>query len=127
MGVDPTPAPLADVSIGAAIESRATFSEVSLGRLRLAAAAVAITTLVAVLTGGLVAAGDPVGRVEHAKDRVSGRGLTLWGRISRPRFLGGSRHVIELSWPGVVGEGTQPMAGTEGTTTEILISDVEII
>ena len=56
------------VALMAAIESRRVFSEVSIARMRRGVGAVAIATLVAVLVGGWVAAGDPVARVEHAWD-----------------------------------------------------------
>jgi tetratricopeptide (TPR) repeat protein len=54
------------VAAGAAIESRRTFSEVAVQRARRTVAAVAIATIVAVLAGGWIAAGDPVARVRHA-------------------------------------------------------------
>ena len=56
------------VVLVASIESRRVFSEVSIGRMRRGVRAVAIATLVAVLVGGWVAAGDPVARVQHAWD-----------------------------------------------------------
>ncbi|HEV7586383.1 MAG TPA: O-antigen ligase family protein [Solirubrobacteraceae bacterium] len=54
------------VAAAAAVENRLRLAPGSLARLRRATAAVAITLLVAVLAGGLLAAGDPVARVEHA-------------------------------------------------------------
>jgi tetratricopeptide (TPR) repeat protein len=54
------------VALGSAIESRRSFSEASLARIQRAVAAVAIAALVAVLAGGLVAAGNPVTRVRSA-------------------------------------------------------------
>jgi tetratricopeptide (TPR) repeat protein len=54
------------VALGSAIEARGSFSEASLARIRRAVAAVAIAALVAVLAGGLVAAGNPVTRVSSA-------------------------------------------------------------
>jgi tetratricopeptide (TPR) repeat protein len=56
------------MALVAALESRRVFSEVSIRRMRRGVAAAAIATLVAVLVGGWIAAGDPVARVEHAWD-----------------------------------------------------------
>jgi tetratricopeptide (TPR) repeat protein len=53
------------VAIGAAIEARGVFAQATAARMRKVAGAIAIATLVATLAGGWVAAGDPVGRVEH--------------------------------------------------------------
>jgi tetratricopeptide (TPR) repeat protein len=73
------------IALGAAIESRAAFSEVSIRRMRRAVGAIAIATLVAVLAGGWVVAGDPLARVKHgwetfkggyAADRPTGNRLT---------------------------------------------------
>ena len=60
------------VALGAAIESRREFSESAVGLMRRGVAAVAIATLVAVLAGGWVAAGDPVARVRHGWDTFKG-------------------------------------------------------
>jgi O-Antigen ligase len=54
--------------VGAAIESRRVFSEVSARRVRRGVSVAAIATLVAVLAGGWIAAGNPVTRVRHAWD-----------------------------------------------------------
>lgn len=54
------------VGAGAAIERRDALSESSRARLRTGVAAIAVATLVGLLVGGLVVAGNPVGRVEHA-------------------------------------------------------------
>ncbi len=56
------------VALGAAIESRRALSEPSARRVRRGVGAVAIATLVVVLVGGLVAAGNPVTRARHAWD-----------------------------------------------------------
>ncbi len=56
------------VALGAAIETRRTFSETSHARIRSAVGAIAIAMLVAVVAGGLVAAGDPVARIRHGWD-----------------------------------------------------------
>jgi tetratricopeptide (TPR) repeat protein len=53
------------VALVAALESRRVFSELSTRRMRRGVGVVAIATLVAVLVGGWVAAGDPVARVKH--------------------------------------------------------------
>jgi hypothetical protein len=56
------------VALGAAIETRRTFSDTSHARIRSAVGAIAIATLVAAVAGGLVAAGDPVARIRHGWD-----------------------------------------------------------
>jgi O-antigen ligase len=53
------------VAAAAAIESRAQLAPSSAARVRRGVAAVAIATLVAVLAGGLIAAGNPITRIEH--------------------------------------------------------------
>jgi O-antigen ligase len=53
------------VSIGAAIEQRRSFSASTASRIHRSIAAVAALALVAILVGGLVAAGNPVKRIEH--------------------------------------------------------------
>ncbi len=60
------------VALGAAIEQRGSFSEASLRRIRAAVGAVAVTTLVVVLAGGVAAAGNPVTRVESAWNSFKG-------------------------------------------------------
>jgi hypothetical protein len=73
------------VAVGAALEGRATPSELTAQRLRRGGAAIALATLVAVLAGAWVVAGNPVERVEHgwntfkggyAADRATGSRLT---------------------------------------------------
>jgi tetratricopeptide (TPR) repeat protein len=56
----------------AALERRTTLSEVSLRRTRRGVSALALATLVAIVAGGLVAAGNPVTRVEHAWETFKG-------------------------------------------------------
>jgi len=56
------------VALGAAIESRRTFSATSTATIRRGVGAVAVATLVAVLAGGWVAAGNPVARIRHGWD-----------------------------------------------------------
>jgi tetratricopeptide (TPR) repeat protein len=56
------------VALGAAIEDRHALSEVASQRVRRGVGAAAIATLVVVLLGGWVAAGDPAGRIRHAWD-----------------------------------------------------------
>jgi tetratricopeptide (TPR) repeat protein len=73
------------VAAAAACESRDVFSQRTTLRMRKLGTAVAIATLIAVVAGGLAAAGDPLARVEHgwhtfkggyAADRSSGSRLT---------------------------------------------------
>jgi hypothetical protein len=71
------------VALGAAVETR--LGERARGRMRVAVRALAAATLVAVIAGGLVAAGNPVTRLEkgwhsfkggYAEDKTSGSRLT---------------------------------------------------
>jgi O-antigen ligase len=72
------------VAVGAAIESRRTFSDASARRVRRGVAAVALAVLVAVLVGGWAAAGNPVARVTHGWDTFkSGRGYAANGSGNR--------------------------------------------
>jgi tetratricopeptide (TPR) repeat protein len=54
------------VALGAALEARPALSDLARKRMRDVARAVAVTTLVAVLAGGLAVAGNPVTRAEKA-------------------------------------------------------------
>ncbi len=56
------------VALGAAIESRRAFSELSAKRIRRGVGAIAIATLLAVLAAGWLAAGNPVSRIRHGWD-----------------------------------------------------------
>jgi O-antigen ligase/polysaccharide polymerase Wzy-like membrane protein len=60
------------VAAGAAIETRASFSQTSIERIRRGLTALALATLVLVLAGGLVAAGNPLTRIEHGWDTFKG-------------------------------------------------------
>ncbi len=60
------------VAVGAAIERRGVLSPATGGRLHRGVAAVAVLALLAALTGGLVAAGNPVTRVRHGWDTFKG-------------------------------------------------------
>jgi hypothetical protein len=60
------------VAAAAAIESRTRLSEPSARRTRSATAALALATLLAVIVGGWVAAGNPVRRIEHGWDTFKG-------------------------------------------------------
>jgi tetratricopeptide (TPR) repeat protein len=63
------------VALGAAIEDRLALPEASARRISRGVGVVAIATLAVVLTGGWVAAGDPLGRAHHAWETFkSGRG-----------------------------------------------------
>jgi hypothetical protein len=60
------------VAAGAALESRRALSPALASGVRRGVAAVALATLVAVLAGGLVAAGNPVTRVRHSWESFEG-------------------------------------------------------
>ena len=60
------------VAIGAAIESRHAFSPSAVTRIHRSVGALAIATLIALLAGGWVAAGDPVARVRHGWNTFKG-------------------------------------------------------
>ncbi len=60
------------VAMGGRIESRAELSPPTRKNLRLGVGAVAIATLVAILAGAWVAAGDPAKRISHAWDTFKG-------------------------------------------------------
>jgi hypothetical protein len=60
------------VAAGARIESRRMFSGASRRRIRRGVNAVAISTLVAIVAGGLVVAGNPVTRIRHGWDTFKG-------------------------------------------------------
>jgi tetratricopeptide (TPR) repeat protein len=60
------------VGLGAAMEGRLTFSERSAKRVRSGVRAAAVTLLVVVLAGGLVAAGNPVARIEKGWQSFKG-------------------------------------------------------
>jgi tetratricopeptide (TPR) repeat protein len=71
-------------AVAAALETRLSVPADTALRMRRGVAAIAIATLVAVLAGGLAAAGDPVARVRHAWDTFkSGRGYAANGSGSR--------------------------------------------
>jgi len=56
------------VAVGAVLEHRRALSEISAVRVRRGVGAAAIVTLVAVLAGGWIAAGNPIARARHAWD-----------------------------------------------------------
>ncbi len=60
------------VALAALLERRTELSPESARKVRLGVGAVAVATLVAIVAGGLVAAGDPVKRVSHAWDTFKG-------------------------------------------------------
>jgi tetratricopeptide (TPR) repeat protein len=82
------------VALSAAVESRRTLSEFSARRMHRGVAAVALVVLVAMLGGGLVAAGNPVTRVRHAWDTFkSGSGYAANGTGNRlTSGLGSNRY-----------------------------------
>jgi O-antigen ligase len=82
------------VALGAAIEGRADPSADAARRIRRGTAAIAITTLVLLLAGGLAAAGNPVTRVRHAWDTFkSGQGYAANSSGSRlTSGLGSNRY-----------------------------------
>ena len=72
------------VAIGAAIESRTVFSAGARRRVRYGIGAVALATLVGVVSAGWVAAGDPAARLRHAWDTFkSGRGYAANSSANR--------------------------------------------
>ena len=79
---------------GAAIEGRRKLSEASARRVRRGVGTVAVATLVLVLAGGLVAAGNPVTRARHAWDTFkSGSGYAANGSGNRlTSGLGSNRY-----------------------------------
>jgi tetratricopeptide (TPR) repeat protein len=60
------------VAMAALLERRTELSPESVRKVRLGVGALAAATLVAIVAGGLVAAGDPVKRVSHAWDTFKG-------------------------------------------------------
>jgi O-antigen ligase len=60
------------VALGAAIERRRSCSTPAAARIHRGVAALAIATLVAILIGGVVAAGNPLTRIEHGWDTFKG-------------------------------------------------------
>ncbi len=60
------------VAVGALIESRSRFSEAASSRIRRGVLGVALIALLAAVAGGLVVAGNPVTRVEHAWNSFKG-------------------------------------------------------
>jgi hypothetical protein len=60
------------VAAGAAIESRARIPPSSVAKIRRGTAALAVATLVAIVAGGLVVAGDPIARIEHGWNSFKG-------------------------------------------------------
>jgi len=72
------------VALGAAIEGRRSFSATAAARVHRGVAALAIATLLAVLAGGWVVAGNPVARVRHGWDTFkSPRGYAANGSGNR--------------------------------------------
>ena len=60
------------VALAAAVETRHRFSQASLTRMRIGVRAIAILILIAVVGGGLVAAGNPVTRIRNGWDSFKG-------------------------------------------------------
>jgi hypothetical protein len=82
------------VALGAAIEDRLALPDASARRIRSGVGVVAIVTLVAVLAGGWIAAGDPLARAHHAWETFkSGRGYAANSGGSRlTSGLGSNRY-----------------------------------
>jgi tetratricopeptide (TPR) repeat protein len=83
------------VAAGAAIEGRSAISQASATRVRRGVGAVAVATLIVVLAGGLVAAGNPVTRARHAWDTFksgSGYGANSVGGNRLTSGLGSQRY-----------------------------------
>ncbi len=83
------------VAAGAALESRRALAPAAAARVHRAVVAVAVAVLVALLTGGWAAAGDPVARARHAWDTFkspkgyganSGGGSRLTGGLGSNRY-----------------------------------------
>ncbi len=60
------------VALGAAVERRAALSDLARQRVRNALAATALVALLALLAGGVAAAGNPVTRIRHSWDSFKG-------------------------------------------------------
>jgi tetratricopeptide (TPR) repeat protein len=60
------------VALGAALETRRTYSQTTRRRVDTAVRACAVLTLVVVLVGGLAAAGNPLTRIKHGWDTFKG-------------------------------------------------------
>jgi len=60
------------VALGAALETRRTYSQTTRARADTAVRACAVLTLVVVLAGGLAAAGNPLTRIKHGWDTFKG-------------------------------------------------------
>jgi tetratricopeptide (TPR) repeat protein len=71
------------VAAGAAIETRGRISTTTAARIRRGVAAVALVTLLAIVVGGLAAAGNPVKRIEHGWNSFKGGYGTHSGGTSR--------------------------------------------
>jgi tetratricopeptide (TPR) repeat protein len=82
------------VALGAAIEHRRSCSAPAAARIRRGIGALAALTLVAILIGGLVAAGNPLTRIEHGWDTFkSGSGYAANGSGNRlTSGLGSNRY-----------------------------------
>jgi tetratricopeptide (TPR) repeat protein len=82
------------VSLGAAIERRRSLSAPAAARIRRGGGALAILALVAILIGGVVAAGNPLTRIEHGWNTFkSGSGYAANGSGNRlTSGLGSSRY-----------------------------------
>ncbi len=83
------------VAAAGAIEDRSRLSKASTARVRRGVGAVAIATLVLVLAGGLVAAGNPLTRARHAWDTFksgSGYGANTVGANRLVSGLGSNRY-----------------------------------
>jgi tetratricopeptide (TPR) repeat protein len=82
------------VALGAAIERRRSLSAPAAARIRRGVGALAVLALVAILIGGLVAAGNPLTRIEHGWDTFkSGSGYAANGSGNRlTSGLGSARY-----------------------------------
>ncbi len=80
------------VGAAAAIEGRATLSPRALARVRTAVGALALATLVAVIAGGWVAAGNPVKRVREGWDSFKGGYAKTTSGSRLTSGLGSSRY-----------------------------------
>jgi tetratricopeptide (TPR) repeat protein len=80
------------VALGAAVESRRSFSSTAVSRLRAGIAVAAVVTLLVAVAGGLAAAGNPVTRIRHSWDSFKGGYSTNTSESRLVSGLGSNRY-----------------------------------